>query len=92
VVGGVSAHYLGMSAVERPRNWRGSGTENKDVDGARCLERGRSDVGVKSSFVNLTTCFFYRSFTTIIYYIEMKYSIVQSVKKECMTHSTGYCQ
>lgn len=56
--------------------------EDKDEDHcARCLERGQADARVKSSFVNLTMYFFYRWFTIIIYYIQTKYFIVQSVKK-----------
>lgn len=55
----MSVHYLGMSTVERLREWWGPGAEDKDEDrGARCLERGSTDVRVKSSFVNLTMHFF----------------------------------
>lgn len=48
----MSAHYLGMLAVE------GLGLEDKDEDRcARCLERGSTDARVKSSFVNLIMYF-----------------------------------
>lgn len=65
-------------------------TETYRVDAARCLERGLSAAQVTSSVVNPTTCFSSRSVTIIIYYIEMKYSIVQSVKKQYKTQTTGY--